>query len=406
MPPAGIDVTRYIALGDSVTSGYTDGALHFEGQKNAYVNLLARQFKLIGGGEFRQAFIDPDSVGIGFSGNSSLVLKNTSDSVEPTALSLSHLAEAGDLSAFEKNLYTTHGPFNNLGVPGVKITTLLYPGYGNPTMGNGNFNPFFTRMAADPAASSILSDALVLQPTFFTLFAGNNDAIAYALSGALTDHITPSKGPPGIGFRESFTAIVEALTKDGAKGAVANLPDILYVPFFTAIPYNGLCLDKKRADKLSSIYRPITFHEGKNPFLLETDYISPLEENDLVLYDVLLDKNKIAYLSGQMPLPKRYVLKSHEVNRVQQAISEFNTIIENIVAEKKLALVDVYKLIRRSPKDRFYNEKTRHMHFRQKLIFSLDGLHPAPLGQAVLANEFIASINQAYNCDIPYIKIS
>ena len=65
-----IDVTRYVALGDSITSGYTDGALCYYGQQNAYPKLIAEQFKLIGGGPFKQPDVMPGSVGIGFSGNS------------------------------------------------------------------------------------------------------------------------------------------------------------------------------------------------------------------------------------------------------------------------------------------------------------------------------------------------
>src|SRR3712207_7288128 len=48
--------------------------------------------------------------------------------------------------------YTTlfrSGPFHNMSVPGLKATTLIYPGYGNPGNAIG-YNPFFTRMTADP----------------------------------------------------------------------------------------------------------------------------------------------------------------------------------------------------------------------------------------------------------------
>ena len=40
-----IDLSRYVAIGDSITAGYADGALYFDGQKNAYPNILAAQFK-------------------------------------------------------------------------------------------------------------------------------------------------------------------------------------------------------------------------------------------------------------------------------------------------------------------------------------------------------------------------
>src|SRR6266404_3421872 len=93
-----IDVTRYVALGDSITSGYTDGALSYYGQKNAYPKLIADQFKLIGGGDFKQPLIKHDSVGVGFSGNSRLVLKEKMGNKI-----LSYLEPHGDLSLFSEN---------------------------------------------------------------------------------------------------------------------------------------------------------------------------------------------------------------------------------------------------------------------------------------------------------------
>jgi hypothetical protein len=70
-----INVSSYVAIGDSIASGYTDGGLCYSGQINSYPNLIAEQFKSIGGGNFRQPLVDQDSAGIGFSGNSCLILK-------------------------------------------------------------------------------------------------------------------------------------------------------------------------------------------------------------------------------------------------------------------------------------------------------------------------------------------
>jgi hypothetical protein len=36
-----------------LTSGYSDGALFIEGQKTSYTNIMAEQFKAVGGGEFK-----------------------------------------------------------------------------------------------------------------------------------------------------------------------------------------------------------------------------------------------------------------------------------------------------------------------------------------------------------------
>lgn len=38
-------------------------------------------------------------------------------------------------------------------------------------------------------------------------------------------------------------------------------------------------------------------------------------------------------------------------------------------------------------------------------FFSLDGMYPSAIGQAMIANEVIKTINKAYNMDIPLISI-
>ncbi len=38
------DFSKYVALGNSLTAGYSDGALFRSGQENAYPKLLADQF--------------------------------------------------------------------------------------------------------------------------------------------------------------------------------------------------------------------------------------------------------------------------------------------------------------------------------------------------------------------------
>jgi len=233
VPGGNIDVSRFLALGDSITAGYTDGALCHYGQLNSYVNLLAQQFKKVGGGDFKQPFVNPDSVGIGFSGNSCLVLANVAGPLEPTSLVLSYFEKQGDLGAFADNIFLSHGPFHNMGVPGAKAISMTMPGFGNPSNPPGTFNPFFTRMASNPATASVLSDALAMEPTFFSLFIGNNDSLAYALSGALSDRITPLQGEPGVGFEESLRAVVNTLTEKNMKGVIANLPDLacILIPF-------------------------------------------------------------------------------------------------------------------------------------------------------------------------------
>jgi lysophospholipase L1-like esterase len=407
-----IDLTCYVALGDSVTAGYTDGALCYYGQQHSFAKLLACQFELAGGGIFRQPLIDPDSVGIGFSGNSCLTLKPHSIVSKPGEVVLSYLAPQGDVKAFLQNNYSTLGPFNNMGVPAAKVIALLKQGLGNANNGVGNYNPFFTRMASDLETASVLSDALAMDPTFFSLFIGSNDALTFAISGATSDAITPSLGAAGIGFEESFRAIINALTANGAKGVVANIPDIISLPFFTAIPYNGLMLDTETAQALNTKYSHtgILFQQEKNPFIFfdpasDPPDIRQLRNGEMILLDVLLDPEKEFFMRGSAPIPKKYILTKPEIEKVQAAIREFNEVIRSVASDKGLAIVDLNGMLKRVKVKSTYNPKTLGLGYKKRSVFSLDGLHPNALGQALLANEFIKAINSTYKAGIPPLKI-
>jgi len=404
-----IDVTRFVAIGDSITAGYTDGALCHYGQLNSYANLLGIQFKQIGGGDFKQPFINPNSVGIGFSGNSCLVLKNTISNIEPTSMSLAYIATQGDSSVFTENNYETAGPFNNMGIPGSKAISIVTENYGNQANGDGNYNPFFTRMASNPAAS-VLSDALLIKPTFFSLFIGNNDVLAYALSGGTLDFITPIEGNAGEGFEESLNVIVNALITNDAKGAIANLPDLNSVPYFAAIPYNGLVLNERDILLLNNKYfsRGFHFFKGKNPFVINDSIENPnkirqIKKGESILLDILFDGNKENYLKGLMPIPKKYVLVNSEKLKIENTIKAYNKCIKSISDKKNLAFVDVNALLKTARTDRIYNSFLYKFNYKNGGVFSLDGLHPNAYGQVLLANEFIKAINSTYNSCVPLL---
>jgi len=400
-----IDFTRYVALGDSLTAGYKDGALFYEGQIQAYPNLIAEQFKC----NFIQPLLNPDSIGIGFFGNSRLTLKKGNDNAPSV---MSYLASHGDLEAFSKNIYLSQGPFNNLGVPGAKVITAIAPGYGNITKGEGNYNPFFKRITSDNEKASVLSDALKINPSFFSLFLGSNDVLAYALSGGTKDAITPIAGEPGIGFEQSLKFLINSLTSQGAKGVISNLPCLTSIPFFNAIHYNALLLDTEKAELLNARHTSsgIKFHAGQNPFLIEdADYpggMRKIEKNEFILLQILLDENKLDYLKGLRPIPKKYYLTKKQIETAQSALSSYNYILKNIAREKKLAFVDTDQLLKTTKPDRVYNEHSLSITYKNGGVFSLDGLHINPLGQALLANEFIKAINYTYDTHIHKVNIT
>ena len=50
------DFTRYVAVGNSLTAGYSDGALYRSGQQNSYPAMLAEQFSTYQWRRFQATF--------------------------------------------------------------------------------------------------------------------------------------------------------------------------------------------------------------------------------------------------------------------------------------------------------------------------------------------------------------
>lgn len=408
-----LDISKYVSVGNSITAGFADAALYYDGQLVSYPNLIAGQFKLMGGGDFTQPLVPAGSVGIGSSLNARSVLGYKTDCKGVTSLSPLALSASGDISIFTTSI-AAQGPFNNMGIPGAKAITTVYPGYGNPSNGLGKYNPFFTRMlnSSEYASASMLSKAAAQNPTFFSLFIGSNDVLGYSLSGGASDAITPSAGAPGVGFDASIDAIINTLTASGAKGVVGNVPDVTSIPYFTTIPYNGLTLDATQAAQLTAAYSPlgITFNAGSNPFMIQ-DAAAPggvrkAKSTELILLTTPQDSLKCAGWGSQKPLGNQYVLTETEIAAIQAAVSAYNNKLKMTADAKGLAFVDVNGFLAQCKKGIVYNGIAFNATFVSGGAFSLDGVHLTPRGNAMLANEFIKAINLKYGSSVPQVDVT
>ncbi len=179
----GVDFSRFVAVGNSMEAGFSDGALYTSGQVNSISNILATQLKFVGGGEFKQPLIGTeDGVGVnvtpvGLYLTTKRVLKIVPDldcygsPVGTYSLKPALLNPAADQATLQQQLFappTITGPYNNMGVPGVTLQSIFYPRLGDPTPDGHPFNPFYVRFATSPT-SSIIADAMAQAPTFFSL---------------------------------------------------------------------------------------------------------------------------------------------------------------------------------------------------------------------------------------------
>ena len=410
-----LDVTKYVAIGNSITSGFADAALYYDGQKVSYANLLAEQFKEIGGGDFNTPWTSIGSVGIGSSLNARLILDYKIDCKGVNSLSPIPAAAYGDISIWTTN-QTTPTSFNNMGVPGAKVTTVIYAGYGNKLNGVGNYNPFFYRMltTAEMGTASMLSKAAEQKPTFFSVFIGNNDVLGNALAGGMSSTpITPSSGIAGAGFDASIDTIVNTMMANGAKGVIGNIPDVTNIPHFTTVPYNGLTLDATQAAQLNAAYGATgaTFSASSTNAFMIKDASVPggvrqIKSNEYILLGTPQDSIKCAGWGSSKPLADQYVLNAREVLNLKEAVAAYNAKIKTLANEKGLAFVDVNAFMANAKKGIVYNGITSSAAFVSGGAFSLDGIHLTPRGNAMLANEFIKAINSNYGSTIKLVDVT
>jgi lysophospholipase L1-like esterase len=411
------DFTKYVALGNSLTSGYADGDLYKSGQENSYPAILAGQFEAAGGGEFKQPLMF-DEYGFG--------RRFLLDASIPAPV-------LAGVAPDERNFQSiaADGPFNNMGVPGAKSFHLGVEGY-------GALNPYFGRFAS-AATTSVLADALAQNPTFFTLWIGNNDVLAYALEGAAADSITPMPY-----FQGSIGAILGALDGIGAKGAIANIPNITSIPYFTfmntRLPYKGLVLDATQAGQLNYAYQQFelylasiginysygfNFVEGTNAFVVEDENIPfpdalaafrvrQMTAGELFLLtlptDSLINHGMGSVnTSGAQPMPygipDKYILSTIEINEIETATTAFNTVIKNFASQFDIAFVDMNaKLAEIEQGGVVYDGVPFTTAFITGNSFSLDGVHMTAQGNALAANYFIDAINAKYNSVLKHVS--
>lgn len=405
-PSAGTaDFSKYISLGNSLTAGYADGALYTSGQSYSYANIIAQQMQLVGGGAFKQPLVDNEDgllagklklgIGINCLGINSLGPIPAGGS--PTGM-LGAIAPVG---------YSVQ----NFGVPGAKSYHLVAPGYGSPVgllSVPPTANPYFVRFASSPV-TTILADAMAANPTFFSLWIGNNDVLGYSTSGGLGDIITSQ----GI-FTDALTAIITNMTGKGEKGIIANIPDITSIPFFTTIPYNGLILTRNgQVDSLNVAYQDgklgIKFVLGPNAFVI-ADPTSPIQmrqikSTEMILLTLPQDSIRCGGWGSRKPIPGQFTLVEAEVNAVQTATEGFNQTLKTLADSKGLAFADVNSYLKNVKTGLVFDGMRFSVTYVTGGVFSLDGIHLTPRGNAIVANYFIDAINSKYASSIPLVNI-
>ena len=438
---AGLDFSKYISIGASFTAGYTDGAMFKAAQENSFPNILAKKFKT----DFNQPLMEDNIGGLVFNGTVVQPTRFYFDGAGPARLNAVPTTQLG--------VPATGGPFNNYGAPGAKSFHLGVAGY-------GALNPYFGRMASS-ATASVMGDALAQSPTFFTLSEiGGNDVLGYALSGG--SGVDQTGNPNAAAYASNditdptlfagvFTNMVNALTANGAKGVVANVPYITSLANFTTVPYNPIPLDAGTAAAVNGAYaqynggiqqafgvlvqlqmmtqaqadaeiakRTINFSAGQNAVVIIDEDLTDLEAlnpafaglkqfrqttaDDLLLLEsstiigTLADPtNPLSVYGVGVALADRWVLTPQEQMSIKTATDAYNATISAVAAANaNVTMVDFKGVLQEASMGIQFDDYTLTTNLVTGGLVSLDGVHLTARGYALMANKILAAMDAEF----------
>jgi len=211
-----------------------------------------------------------------------------------------------------------------------------------------------------------------VQPAMILCWIGNNDVLSAATSFG---NMNASQLTPIADFERDYTALVDRLgalvVNNGTKVVLANIPNVTDI---------GFLVDRTTAEEMTGF--SVALPDGHYTSVIGVLLMKFLGNDDLVS-----DPN--------------FVLDNTEIAEIQSRILSFNTIIQQQADRIGMPVVDVnakfVDIINNPPSFAGISLSKDVL----KGLFSLDGVHPSNIGHALIANEFIKTINQAFSMNVP-----
>ena len=225
---------------------------------------------------------------------------------------------------------------------------------------------------------SQVSRAKDIRPSFLLVWIGNNDVLDMATS---TDPTAATLDASQFGNR--FRRLLDQLADTGAGMAVGNLPDV-----------TGVAALRHAAGDVTSCRQ-------------DDGTLRPVAADDLLSID--LERSAL-------PVPPcTDVLGPMERAQIRGTVMAFNAEIAAAVADIEqsrgvsIAVVDLFTLFDTLHASGFDVNGDGSADLTTGYlggVFSLDGVHPTPTGNALIANAFIDAIDQRFGETIPPVDVA
>ena len=370
--PSGGEIFRnYVSIGNSITAGFQSNGINDSTQRQAYPVLLARAM----GTRFAYPALTMPGCPAPIANTQTGALVGQVGTTLPPTCSARIPSSVTDI-------------LNNVAVPGARVL--------DPTSPTDASNALTTFVLG---GKTQVQKALEAEPTFVTIWIGNNDVLQAGLSGILVP--TPALGQAGIRstpaqYQTAYDALTSQLTggAPGVKGVlmgvaqVANLPSMSSGGLIAATAQYQTALN-------TAAGTPVTIHPNCTG---STSLVNVPQ-----LLAAIRAKTHPAVVScapGALPAPVGdvFILDATEQATLSSTIAAYNTYIKSKADALGFAYWDPNPLFtaKRASGEipAFPNLGSATATFGT--LISLDGVHPSAAAHVLIANELIAVINTKY----------
>jgi lysophospholipase L1-like esterase len=356
-----------VVIGDSLSAGFQNGSLLDSQQPNGWASLVATQ------------------------ANFSLTLPLIAPPGAPAVL---QLVSVGPPPVIQQASGITSGRDN----PSVQPTDLAVPGHllndlinDAPTLVPTSDEDIITDLVLGfPIGNnkSQMNEAIQLNPTALFVWIGNNDALQADDSGM------PSSMTSVATFTQEFQQLLSTLhAQTKATLIVANIPDVTVVPYLTPA---------------ATILAQVATETG----LSQTQVATALgiQDGDLInaTGQSQVQSAITAIEQGQTPTPLTDAgfLDASEIAAIQSTVTQYNTVIAQEVSAVGGVVVDIHTFIQNLAQNGITINNYHATASFLGGLFSLDGIHPTNTGYALIANEFIDTLNTSLKTTFADVNVS
>ncbi|HXB68761.1 MAG TPA: SGNH/GDSL hydrolase family protein [Candidatus Acidoferrales bacterium] len=350
------DFSRFVVTGDSLGAGYQNSQLIESGQVHGYANVIATQ----AGVSLNLPLLPPP----GYPQIS--IVQNFAVVTGLTPVARLNTVQTLDVA-----------------VPGFSVAALVgfqpscTPNFANSieVMAAEILNP---NCSTNPGPTE-LAEAAALKPTTAILWIGSTDVLFTLLFG--TD---PTDVPT---FSALYHVAATTMAHASEHLVIANVPDVTLTAYLTSVPKMAAIL-KLPVPVVEAVF-------GLQGLDMVTPYAFPAIQAMGSAPTALPDSGP------QGPI----VIRAARLSQIRAAVLAYNAVIAKEAADNGATLVDIHSLVNDLAAHGAEVDGRKLTTSFMGGLFSLDGVHPTNTGNAIIANEFIKTMNRSLGTDIPPVSV-